>query len=52
MSEYTFKMKKGDLELELKSNDLKFVETQLMQWQQALLSPGNSGAKTPESAEA
>ena len=29
MSEYVFKLKKGDLELELTSDDAKFIETQM-----------------------
>ena len=31
MHEYVFKMKKGDIEIELKSDDLEFVEEQLKQ---------------------
>jgi hypothetical protein len=37
MSEYVFKMKKGDIEIELKSDDSKFIEEQLDKWRNALL---------------
>ena len=37
MSEYIFKMKKGDVEIELKSDDSKFIEEQLDKWRDALL---------------
>jgi hypothetical protein len=37
MSDYTFKMKKGDVEIELKSDDAKFIEEQLDKWREALL---------------
>lgn len=37
MSEYVFKMKKGDVEIELKSDDSKFIEEQLDKWRDALL---------------
>ena len=37
MSDYTFKMKKGDVEIELKSDDPKFVQEQLDKWREALL---------------
>lgn len=37
MSEYVFKMKKGDVEIELKSDDSKFIEDQLDKWRDALL---------------
>ena len=37
MHEYVFKMKKGDIEIELKSDDLEFVEEQLNKWREALL---------------
>ncbi len=37
MSEYVFKLKKGDLELELKSDDPKFIETQMDNWRSLLL---------------
>ncbi len=38
MSEYIFKLKKGDLELELKSDDAKFIEQQMETWRNMLLS--------------
>jgi hypothetical protein len=37
MSEYVFKLKKGELELELRSDDAQFVEQQMQQWRQQLL---------------
>lgn len=35
--EYTFKVKKGDVEIELKSSDTKFIEEQLEKWRELLL---------------
>ena len=32
-----FKMKKGEIEIELKSDDLEFVEEQLNKWREDLL---------------
>lgn len=37
MSDYIFKMKKGDIEIELKSDDSKFIEEQLDKWRDALV---------------
>jgi hypothetical protein len=37
MSDYVFKLKKGDLELELQSDDPQFIEAQLENWREALL---------------
>jgi hypothetical protein len=37
MSDYVFKMKKGDIEIELKSDDSKFIEDQLDKWRESLL---------------
>ncbi len=37
MSEYVFKMKKGDIEIELKSDDSKFIEDQMDKWREAIL---------------
>lgn len=37
MSEYVFKMKKGEIEIELKSDDSRFIEEQLDKWRNALL---------------
>lgn len=37
MSEYVFKLKKGDLELELKSDDPQFIETQMDNWRNMLI---------------
>ena len=38
MHEYIFKMKKGDIEIELKSDDLEFVEEQLNKWREVFYS--------------
>ncbi len=38
MSEYIFKLKKGDLELELKSDDARFIEMQMENWRNLLMS--------------
>jgi hypothetical protein len=35
--EYSFKIKKGDVEIELKSSDTKFIEEQLEKWRKMLL---------------
>ena len=37
MHEYVFKMKKGDVEIELKSDDTKFIEEQLNKWREDLI---------------
>jgi hypothetical protein len=37
VSEYIFKLKKGDLELELKSDDARFIEIQMDNWRNALV---------------
>ena len=37
MHEYVFKMKKGDIEIELKSDDLEFVEQQLNKWREDIM---------------
>ena len=37
MSDYIFKIKKGDIEIELKSDDEKFIEDQLEKWRNALV---------------
>ncbi len=37
VSEYVFKLKKGDLELELKSDDPQFIETQMDNWRNMLI---------------
>lgn len=38
--EYVFKMKKGDIEIELKSDDLEFVEQQLNKWREDIMQKG------------
>lgn len=42
MHEYVFKMKKGEVEIELKSDDLSFIESQLNKWREELLQPEGS----------
>lgn len=37
MHEYVFKMKKGDIEIELKSDDIAFVEEQLNKWREDIM---------------
>lgn len=37
MSDYVFKLKKGELELELQSNDAEFIEQQMEKWRKLLL---------------
>lgn len=37
MSEYVFRLKKGDLELELKSDDPRFIEIQMDNWRNMLV---------------
>lgn len=45
MSEYIFKLKKGDLELELQSDDAQFIESQMEAWRKLLLE--NQTGKAP-----
>jgi hypothetical protein len=37
MAEYIFKLKKGDIEIELKSDDPRFIEDQLEIWRTIFL---------------
>jgi hypothetical protein len=37
VSEYIFRLKKGDLELELRSDDARFIEVQMENWRNKLL---------------
>ena len=37
MTEYVFKMKKGEVEIELSSDDAEFVEQQLAKWREEIL---------------
>ena len=37
MPEYVFKMKKGEVEIELSSDDAQFVEEQLTKWREEIL---------------
>jgi hypothetical protein len=47
MSDYIFKLKKGELELELKSDDAQFIESQMDAWRSLLL----AAATTPNGSE-
>lgn len=42
MSEYIFKLKKGEIEIELRSDDPKFIEEQLDIWRSIFLSEEKS----------
>jgi hypothetical protein len=35
--EYVFKMKKGEIEIELKSDDTAFIEEQLNKWREDIM---------------
>ena len=37
MHEYVFKLKKGEIEIELKSDDLEFVEEQMNKWREEIM---------------
>jgi tRNA threonylcarbamoyladenosine modification (KEOPS) complex Pcc1 subunit len=39
VSEYVFKIKKGDLELEVRSNDSAFMDAQVETWRNVLVQP-------------
>jgi hypothetical protein len=47
MADYVFKLKKGELELELRSDDPAFVQQQMEQWRNQLLQPQGTAAATP-----
>ena len=38
MHEYVLKLKKGDIELEIKSDDLEFIREQLQKWHNDVVS--------------
>ncbi len=38
MNEYVLKLKKGEMELEIKSTDLEFIREQLLKWQNEVVS--------------
>jgi hypothetical protein len=53
MAQYLFKLKKGELEVELRSNDPQFIELQLENWREALAettSPTNNSQPLPQNA--
>jgi len=37
MAEYVFKIKKGDIEIEISSDDEKFIEEELSKWREDIL---------------
>ena len=37
MAEYVFKMKKGEIEIEVASDDAQFVEERLAKWREEIL---------------
>lgn len=37
MSEYVFKIKKGEIEVEISSDDPKFIEDELSKWREDIL---------------
>ena len=38
MQEYVLKLKKGELEIEIKSDDLEFIKEQLQKWHKEIVS--------------
>ncbi|MBQ2870564.1 hypothetical protein IJE86_02565 [bacterium] len=38
MHEYVLKLKKGELEIEIKSDDLEFIKEQLQKWHNEIVS--------------
>jgi hypothetical protein len=49
MSDFSFKLRKGDLELEVSSTEATFIEAQLTTWRNALL---NDKSAPPQQASA
>jgi hypothetical protein len=45
-SDYVFRLKKGDLELEVQSNDATFMENQMANWRNILVQSA-TGTSTP-----
>ncbi len=37
MAEYVFKIKKGEIEIEISSDDSKFIEDELSKWREDIL---------------
>ncbi len=37
MAEYVFKIKKGEIEIEISSDDAKFIEDELAKWREDIL---------------
>lgn len=48
MHEYVFKMKKGDVEIELKSDDTEFVEEQLNKWREDIMQKQGDAGKNAQ----
>lgn len=48
MSDFSFKLRKGDLELEVSSTEATFIEAQLTTWRNALLNADKPA--TPQQA--
>jgi hypothetical protein len=46
MSDFSFKLRKGDLELEVSSSEASFIEAQLTTWRNALLSTPSASKPT------
>ncbi len=43
MSDYVFKIKKGEIEVEISSDDSKFIEDELSKWREDILKMQNQG---------
>ena len=51
LNEYVFRLKKGDMEIEIRSNDPTFMQAQMENWRQTILGgPAASPAAQPASA--
>lgn len=42
MAEYVFKIKKGEIEIEISSDEAKFIEDELSKWREDILKQKNS----------
>jgi hypothetical protein len=56
MADYVVKLRKGELELELKSDDAEFIETQMDAWRAMLMVPNTAnvqrgGQRQPSKAQ-
>lgn len=51
LNEYVFRLKKGDMEIEIRSNDPAFMQAQMENWRQTILGgPAASPAAQPVAA--